>query len=117
MRAARRIAPVLLILAVACATVGTGDPVVVRAEDALSNSLAVYSNAMSFHFKHSTQESPAVYKTFEAFRVKFPVAWSALDTAKRSYQKDKSGGTSTIEAAITALVELLSTVQPLIGGV
>jgi hypothetical protein len=105
-----------LLVAVACASVGAGDPVVVRAEDVLTNSLTVYSQAMDFHFKHSTQESPAIYKTFEAFRVKFPVAWNALDQAKRTYKKDKSTGSSTVEAAISALVALLSTVQPLIGG-
>jgi hypothetical protein len=107
---------VVLLLAVACASVGSGDPIVVRAEDVLSNSLVVYSQAMDFHFHHSKEESPAVYKTFEQFRVRFPVAWSALDGAKRSYQKDKKLGTNTIEAAIRAVTDLLTVIQPLIGG-
>jgi hypothetical protein len=107
---------VLLCLAVACATVGTGDPVVVKSEDLLTNSLTVYSQAMSWHFQNSTKESPAVYKAFENFRVKFPVAWSALDAAKRSYQHDKTAGTASIDAALNALAGLVSAITPLIGG-
>ena len=116
MRRHRASLAAFLLVAVACATVGTGDPVVVRAEDVLTNSLTVYSQAMEFHRHHSTQESPAVYKTFEQFRVRFPAAWTALDNAKREYKKDKSLGTSKIEAGIRALTELLSAIQPLIGA-
>jgi hypothetical protein len=89
---------------------------VVRAEDVLTNSLTVYSQAMEFHSRHSTQESPAVYKAFEQFRVRFPAAWTALDNAKRAYKKDKNLGTSNIEAGIKALTELLAAIQPLIGA-
>jgi hypothetical protein len=117
-RKSTRAAPALILvaLAAACATVGTGDPVVVRAEDVLSNSLTVYSTAMDYHFKNSTKESPSVYKAFETFRVKFPVAWNALDTAKRSYQANKTAGTSSLDAALAALTGLVSAITPLIGG-
>jgi hypothetical protein len=117
MRAARRIAaPVLLlVLIVACATVGTGDPVVVRAEDTLSNSLTFYTSAMEYHFANSTKETPAVYKAFESFRVKFPIAWTALDNAKRSYQRNKSLGSASVDAALGALSELISAITPLLG--
>ncbi len=117
MRRARQIAPaVLLILLVACATVGPGDPVVVRAEDTLTNSLTVYTAAMNYHFANSTKEAPAVYRTFEAFRVTFPIAWTALDQAKRSYQANKASGSATVDAALSALSVLVSSVSPLIGG-
>ncbi len=52
----------------ACATVGTSDPVVVKAEDVLTNSLSVYTAAMNYHFANSTKETPAVYKSFEEFQ-------------------------------------------------
>jgi len=106
----------LIVLSIACATVGPGDATVVRAEDLLSNSLTVYSSAMSWHFTHSTQETSAVYKTFETFRVKFPIAWNALDQAKRAYKLDKSKGTASLDAALNALAALVSSVAPLIGG-
>ena len=109
-------APLLLILLVACATVGVGDPVVVKAEDTLSNSLTVYTTAMDWHFKHSTTESPSVYKAFEDFRVKFPIFWTALDTAKRSYQRDKSAGAAPVDAALNALSVLVAGITPLVGG-
>jgi hypothetical protein len=106
----------ILVLSVACASVGTGDKVVVRAEDALSNSLAVYGNAMSWHFQHSTTESPAIYRIFEDFRVKFPIAWQTLDNAKRSYQLNKANGSASIDAALSALSALIATVTPFISG-
>jgi ABC-type thiamine transport system substrate-binding protein len=113
------VVPVLLLvvfLAGACATVGAGDPVVVRAEDTLSNSLTIYTTAMNYHFANSTKEGPAVYKAFEDFRVQFPVAWIALDNAKRSYQRDKAGGSANVDAALNALSGLVSAITPLIGG-
>jgi hypothetical protein len=108
---------VALLLAAACATVGTGDKVVVRAEDALTNGLTVYTEAMEYHFRNSTKESPAVYKAFEAFRVKFPVAWNAVDKAKRNYQKDRSAGTGSLDAALAELAQLTQDITPLIGKV
>jgi hypothetical protein len=107
----------LLFFSVACATIGPGDPTVVRAEDILTNSLTTYSAAMSWHFANSTKESPAVYHAFEDFRVKFPVAWTALDSAKRQYQLNKAAGTTALDAALTALSGLVSAITPLIGKV
>lgn len=106
----------LLSLSAACATVGTGDPAVVKAEDALSNGLTFYTTAMDYHFKNSTTESPAVYKAFEAFRVQFPVAWTALDNAKREYQRNRALGTAAIDARLSALSTLIAGITPLITG-
>lgn len=104
-----------LLLATACAHIGNSDPAVVRAEDLLTNSLTIFSAAMNYHFVNSTKESVSTYRTFEDFRTRFPIAWQAVDMAKRSYQADKSRGTATLEAAISALSALVSTVAPLIG--
>jgi hypothetical protein len=117
---------VLLVFLVSCASVGTGDPVVVRAEDALTNSLTVYTRVMVFHFGdptavppiigHSTTESVATYHAIEAFRKGFPIAWNAVDKGKRDYQANKAAGTAPLDAAVAALTELVSTVAGLIGG-
>lgn len=115
MRKRQQALAVVLLLAVACASVGTGDQIVVRAEDVLSNSLSVYSTAMDWHFHNSTKESPQVYKALELFRVKFPIAWNALDQAKRAYQRDKRVGTAELTAALDAIAALLAAVPALIG--
>ncbi len=104
----------LLVLSIACASVGTGDPLVVRAEDLLSNSRVVYDAAMAFHFAQSTTETPQVYAAFEAFRSKFPSAWDALDKAKRGYQANKLAGTASLDAAVAAITSLLESVAPLV---
>jgi len=106
----------VLLLAAACAHVGpTADPAVVRAEDMLTNSLTIYTAAMNFHFANSTKESVSTYRTFEDFRSRFPIAWQAVDMAKRSYQADKRKGTAALVAAMNALSILVSSVSPLIG--
>src|SRR5512144_2601867 len=89
MKKARQIAPIILVLAVACASVGSGDPVVVRAEDFLVNSLSVYDTGMKWHEANSTKESPATYKTLEQARVNFPPAWQAAKNGVASYKLNK----------------------------
>jgi hypothetical protein len=118
MRKTTRIVPLLLILALvsACATTGTGDPVVVRAEDALTNGLTFYAAAMDYHFANSTRESPAVYKAFESFREKFPILWRAVDNAKREYQLNRGEGAATLDLKLTALAKLISDVTPYLTG-
>lgn len=81
---------IALVLSSGCASVGTGDPLLVRAEDALTNSLTVYEAAMEWHFRHSKEEAPAVYKAFELIRTEFPPAWRALDAATKAYATTKS---------------------------
>jgi len=107
----------LLILSAACATVGTGDPVVVKAEDVLSNSLTTYQAAMSYHFANSTKESPAVYKTFEAVRLNFPEGWKNLYDTLQAYKANRTtAGADRVNALLTALQNLVRSVAPLIGG-
>jgi hypothetical protein len=118
MKPVRRLFVILLLvsLSAACASTGTGDPAVVKAEDALSNGLTVYATAMDFHFKNSTTESPAIYKAFESFRVNFPIAWTALDNAKREYQRNRALGTASLDAKLSALSTLIAGITPLITG-
>ncbi len=81
------------VLLTSCATITPGsDPVVVRAQDVLTNSLSVYEAAMKTHYAISTQEPPAVYHATEQVRVVFPKAWrglrAAIDAYKASGSKD-----------------------------
>ncbi len=115
MRARHRVAAVIAVLAIACATVGPkDDQLVVRAEDVLSNSLQTYKVAMEYHFANSTRESPQVYKAFEYFRVYFPLAWNTLNSAKLQYQADKSRGSTDLVKALDAVAILLSNITPLL---
>lgn len=85
----RRILPVLVLLAIltACATLAPGsDPIVVRVEDVLVDSLAVYDSTMRLHYQVSTQEPPAVYAALERVRPVFPKAWRGLDASLQAYK-------------------------------
>jgi hypothetical protein len=99
---------VLLVLTVACATVGTGDPLVVRAEDTLTNSLSVFQAAMNQHFANSTKESPSIYKAMEDVRVKFPIAWQALYNAEKEYRLNRDP--NKLNAAISAIETIIRSI-------
>lgn len=87
-----------------CASVGTGDPVVVRAEDVQVNSLNFFDTAMQWHYANSTKESPALYKAFEKFRVAFPPAYRTLTKAIPAYKAGTGGDLQTALAAVEQLV-------------
>ena len=91
-----------------CASTGTGDPVVVKAEDVLVNSLSVYGAAMNYHVTNSTKESPAVYAVMEAARAGFPKAWDALDKGIDGYKQDKDAAKlEKLMDAVRAIVKSL----------
>lgn len=105
------------VLSGACASVGTGRPEVVKAEDVLTNSLSFYETAMQYHFANSTSESPAVYRAMETFRVKFKPAWNTLDTAIRDYKAGKPSDVSSAVSLLRAIVTDLQAVwTPTTGG-
>jgi len=104
----------LLAFATACASVGTSDPTLVRAEDLLSNSLSVYDGAMKYHFANSTREPPEVYAVFERVRTGFPTAWQGLYDGTREYKRVPDR--AKLDSAIAAVRVLLDAVAPLIGG-
>jgi hypothetical protein len=103
------VAALLLSIAIAvvfsgCATVGTGDPVIVRAEDVQVNSLNFYDTAMQWHYANSTKESPALYRAFEKFRVDFPPAYRTLTKSIAAYKSGKGGDLQTALAAVEQLL-------------
>ena len=75
---------------IGCASVGTGDPVVVKGEDVLVNSLTFYDTATDWHMANSTRESVALYKAFEAFRKEFPKVWGTAKAALAVYKASRT---------------------------
>jgi hypothetical protein len=104
---------VLLVLAVACATVGTSDPVVVKAEDVITNALSLYDRGMTVHEARSTTESPATYKRIEALKPKFELAWSAAFKGIQAYKAD--GDKSKLDQVLNALQAIALEVGSLTG--
>lgn len=91
-----------------CASIGTGDPVVVRAEDVQVNSLSFFDTAMQWHYANSSKESPALYKAFEVFRVSFPPAYKTLTAAIPAYKASKSGD---LQVSLAAVEQLLTDIK------
>lgn len=88
-----------------CASLGTGRPEVVKSEDVLVNSLAVYGAAMTFHKNHSKEESVEVYGVLEKARVDFPPAWETLSVTIKAYKK--TGGDATALTKARVVVEAI----------
>lgn len=85
------VAVMILVVAVGgCATVTPGSSsVVVRTQDLLTNSLALYEQVMALHVGHSTEEGQDLYKALEVVRKKFPKAHRALSDALTAYKARK----------------------------
>ncbi len=121
MKRHRALAAVLL-LAVACASVGKGDPVVVRTQDFIVNSLTIYEGVICWHdgcpekgiTGHSRTETPAIYKAIEAARLKFPKAWQALKDGLETYKLDRNQ--DKIQALINAVQTILDTLPAVPTG-
>lgn len=76
-----------------CASAGTSDPLLVKAEDIENNSLLLFKTVVvDFHMKHSRTESPEVYRTLEKVRVTFPSAWASLNAAIPHYKEFRAAG-------------------------
>ena len=101
---AKRITAALAVacmLSISCASPGTGDPIVVKAQDVLVNSLAVYDQAMDYHFKHSQSEPKVVYDAMEYGRKAIPQGWRLLQKAIDTYKLTRDS--SAVDAAKASL--------------
>lgn len=113
MKHRQRLLAALLLISVACASVGTGDPVVVKTEDFLTNSLSIFDNAMAWHRMHSTTETAQVYKAFENARVRFPPAWQAVKDGLAAYKVNKNQG--QMEGILAYAQSILQSIAPYVG--
>lgn len=110
------LAAILVLSLVSCAHTGNGDPLTVKTEDVLTNSLSVYEGLMEYHFANSTKESNATYNAIEAIRVKFPVAWQAVADAKALYKAKAVGSADQLTNALEVLRGLVAQAAVLTGA-
>lgn len=117
LRGGRGFLLVVAVLLSACATIQPGqDPLVVRTEQFLKVSPAIYDTALAWASRNSSSMSPATLKMVNDFRVAFPVAYRTTDAALQVY---KSNGTGDVLGQITALRDLIvqmNTIVKAFGG-
>jgi len=106
---------VLVSMVAACASTGTGNPVVVRAEDVLKNSLSTYKALMKVHRANSTHESPALYKAIESVHARFPAIWRAANKGKKAYKAGSING-DQLNALLDALQSITDETTALRAG-
>ena len=111
------IAVALIIVLTACATVAPGsDPVVVRTEQTLKISSAVYDAGMTWCEGHVAMLSPAALKLANEIRVAFPPAYRATDSDLQLYKAGKGGDVLGQMAELDRLARELMTLVKLAGG-
>lgn len=101
-----------LLLFSACATLAPGaDPKVVRTEQALEVSLALYDAGMTWCEGHPAKLSAEAAKVAEGIRVGFPLAYRTTDSALQLYKAGKGGDplkeVDELERIARQLVELV----------
>lgn len=107
----------LLLATTNCASLAGSDPVVVRAEDVLTNSLAFYQAAMSVHYANSKKESVELYEAMELVRTQFPPAWRSLRAAIPAYQGVRTGiEEKRLSEAILAVEKLVGDLREIWAG-
>lgn len=112
-----RVAPALLLLVVlsACATLAPGaDPVVVRTEQALEVSLAVYDAGMTWCESHPQMLTADAAKIAEAVRTAFPPTYRSVDSGLQLYKAGKGGPPD--DGDLSRLVRQLAELVKLAGG-
>lgn len=108
----------LLALSLAsCATLLPGeDPIVVRTEQTLEASLAVYDAGMVWCKANPQHLTPAAAKIAESIRTGFPPAYRSLDSALQLYKAGKRKDLLSETDEIRKLIEQLLLIVKLAGG-
>lgn len=118
-RAYARALPVLLlvVLAAGCATLLPGeDPIVVRTEQTLEASLAVYDAGMTWCKANPQHLTPGAAQVAETIRTAFPPAYRSLDSALQLYKAGKRKDILAETDEIRKLIEQLLLIVKLAGG-
>ena len=114
-----RALPVLLlvVLAAGCATLLPGeDPIVVRTEQTLEASLAVYDAGMTWCKANPQHLTPGAARVAETIRTAFPPAYRSLDSALQLYKAGKRKDLLAETDEIRRLIEQLMLIVKLAGG-
>lgn len=97
----------------ACATLAPGsDPVVVRTQDVLVQSMHLYDSLTQWHRAHSREESPEVYAAIERLRPAFPKAWRGLRDALNVYRASKTRDTTALRTAGLKFLDEVAALGP-----
>lgn len=108
---------VFSILVASCATLAPGeDPIVVRTEQTLEASLAVYDAGMTWCKANPQHLTPAAAKIAESIRTGFPPAYRSLDSALQLYKAGKRKDLLSETDEIRKLIEQLMLIVKLAGG-
>lgn len=108
-----------------CASLAPGaEPLVVRTEQTLSASDALYDSAMSVYFAKASSLSASTVSVLEKVRVGFDPAYKAVQGALTFYKLNRGSPDPTVRAqaeaslvnAKDALAELLNTAVPYVAG-
>lgn len=101
---------VAVLLISGCAALAPGaDPVVVRTEQTLAASDAVYRDAMAYYFRPGVAPtlSPQVTAVFEKVRTGFDRPYKATQAALNAYKAGKGGDPLGVARELAALVNEL----------
>lgn len=100
-----------------CATLAPGeDPIVVRTEQTLEASLAVYDAGMTWCKANPQHLTPAAAQVAETIRTAFPPAYRSLDSALQLYKAGKRKDLLAETDEIRRLIEQLLLIVKLAGG-
>jgi len=103
----------VILISTGCATITPGsDPIIVKTEDVLVNSLSAYETAMSLHYAASERETPDVYRAAELIRSTFPPAWRGLRAVKESYRLAKTKEPAKLREAVLLFLATLEADGP-----
>ncbi len=106
-----------VLLLVGCATLAPGaDPLVVRTEQTLEASLAVYDAGMTWCKANPQHLTPAAAAVAETIRTTFPPAYRSLDSALQLYKAGKGGDITTGADELKRMAEQLLLLVKLSGG-
>lgn len=114
----RAVPALLLCLALSsCATLLPGeDALVVRTEQTLEASLAVYDAGMTWAKANPQMLTPEAAKIVNGIRVGFPPAYRSLDSALQLYKAGKRKDLLAETDEIRTLIEQLLLIVKLAGG-
>ncbi len=116
-RVASALALFLALTLVGCATILPGeDKLVVRTEQTLEASLAVYDAGMTWCKANPQHLTPAAAKIAETIRTAYPPAYRSLDSALQLYKAGKRKDLLAETDEIRKLIEQLLLIVKLAGG-
>jgi len=92
------------------------DLLVVRTEQLLKVSPAIYDAALTWASRNSSSMSPGALKMVNDFRVAFPIAYRTTDAALQVYRANGTGDVLGQVQALRDLIVQTATIVKALGG-